>query len=177
MFKARSILSFLVFGFLLLGAEVEWKKYTSEKGGFSVLFPGEPETQTQQVNMQVGESFQKINMYMFMKQAPDFTYLVVYNKMPSWNPDDADYILDKARDRGLASLNGKLLSEKDITLDFHPGREVKIRSPEGFYYRSRMYLVDDKFYQVSVTTVAEESSSANITKFLSSFKLLSEDEE
>jgi hypothetical protein len=115
-------------------------------------------------------------MYMFLVQEPSFTYLVVYNKMPEWNPADVDYILDQARDRGVASLNGELIGERDIKLDSHPGREVRIKSPEqGFYYRSRMYLVDERFYQVSVTTLADQYSSTNITRFLNSFELLSEE--
>jgi len=173
----KKALIFLVIVFVLTAAGTEWKLFTSESGGFSVRFPREPEKQTEQVNMPVGEGYKKINMYMIMVRDPGFTYLVVYNEMPEWNPEDADYIFDQARDGGIASLNGKLISEKDIRLDSHPGREIKLNNSKGLYYRSRMYLVEDRFFQISVTTLEKEAASSNIAKFLNSFELLSEEDQ
>jgi len=163
---------------LLIGSSVDttWEKYTSQEGGFSILMPGTPGEKIQKVDMKIGEKYVKINMYMFLLQRPGFSYMVVYNDMPQWNPEDVDFILDSGRDRGIVSLKGKLLKEKDIWIDGHPGREIKIVGADGFIYFSRMYLVKYRFYQVSVTTLGEDASSPNVARFLNSFKLITPEE-
>ena len=117
-----------------------WKEFTSKEGGFTVLMPGTPKEQTQKFATQVGD----IEAKMFQLEAkPGQAYVMAYADYPEAvvKKSNPDKILDGARDGAAKKINGKVASEKKITLEKHPGREVEIEGPGNILIRVRVFLV------------------------------------
>jgi len=150
-----------------------WEKFTSTEGAFSVLMPDTPTKQKQTANTQWGP----IDVYSFIVEREDGVYMVSYSDYPQSvvQQIDPEVILDSARDRGVANVQGTLISELSISLEEYPGRELRIKSPtlvgEIILY-NRIFLVDNRLYQITVVTPKEESFSEDIRKFFDSFALL-----
>lgn len=168
--KSR-LLTLLVLVLLLTACQpADWKEFSSKEGAFSVLMPGTPTEQTQKADTQAGT----IEVHMFIFEQNGAAYMVGYNDYPEAIVQQADpsKMLDGARDGMVSNTQGKLLGEQVISLDKYPGREIQIETSDGkLTMKNRVYLVNNRLYQVGVVTPKEESNSANITKFLASFKL------
>ena len=72
----------------------------------------------------------------------------------------------------MENLKGKLLSEKNIKLGDTPGRETQIEVAGGKkLFRARVYLADQRMYQVVVFGTKKAATSKEADRFLDSFKL------
>lgn len=87
-------------------------------------------------------------------------------------------VLTQIRNSILAGVGskGKLISETDISLNEHPGREMKIDFSDSLSI-ARFYIVRSRVYQViaSLPAVKKDEEPAAI-KILDSFKVLTQDE-
>jgi len=74
------------------------------------------------------------------------------------------------------SKNGKLIGERSVELDKHPGLEVKLEFPEAILWQ-RFYVVSSRLFQiVLVVSTDQRPYEAEAVKVLDSFKVLSEAE-
>jgi hypothetical protein len=74
----------------------------------------------------------------------------------------------------LAGGKAKLLSETQISLEGHPGRELKVEFPDGIAI-ARLYVVGNRIYQVIASLETnKKDQEPNAIKILDSFKLLSQ---
>ncbi len=148
-----------------------WKEFRSAEGSFSVMMPGTPEEQAQTIDTLAGA----VDAYLFVLADEDAAYLVSYSDYPNIvvQQSNSDDILDGVRDGEAANVRGLLLSEQIISLDDYPGRELKIDTLDGkVTIRSRIYLVNNRLYQVVVVIPKDHpTSDKNIDKFLESFTL------
>jgi len=150
-----------------------WEKFTSTEGAFSVLMPGTPTKEKQTENTQWGP----VDLYFFIVEREDVVYMVDCVDYPQSfvQQIDPEVILDNARNAGVANAQGTLLSEHIISLEEYPGRELRIKYPTlggEIIVHTRIFLVDNRLYQIAVTTQREESFSEDIGKFFDSFALL-----
>src|SRR5262249_38722228 len=76
-----------------------------------------------------------------------------------------------ARDAEVAQAKGKLVSEKEIKLGSHPGREYEIAVSGLGVLRARIYLANQRVYVLKVLGPKSYTRSATAEKFLDSFKL------
>ena len=149
---------------------VTWREFSSKEGRFSVLVPDTPSEQTQNLNTGVGA----IDLHFFIVEQDGFQYLVSYNDYPAAmaREADADKVLDGARDGVVANVQGRLLNEVKVWLADYPGRELRIRIPEGRQaMRTRLYFVGNRLYQVGVLSAEDSAAADEVSKFLNSFKL------
>jgi hypothetical protein len=88
-------------------------------------------------------------------------------------------ILSELRARAekrIKSYNGRIVSERQITIDENPGMELKIEFPSA-YLINRIYLVSRRMYDTSALIVNQKREyEAAATAMLDSFKILSEAE-
>jgi hypothetical protein len=159
---------------LLLAGDkkLKWKEFQSPEKGFSALLPGEPEIEKKSVKKPQGEAF----MTMFtVKVRQDFGYSVMVSEYPPGllRPDLTDKILDGQRNEWIRTLEGKLLTEKKITLDDKfPGRALQLESERIGFSQMRVYLVKDRIYLLMVLGPKELATSKESADFLASFKLI-----
>jgi hypothetical protein len=85
----------------------------------------------------------------------------------------ADKLLEEGRDAGIQSVNGRLISEKRISLEGSPGREVVIDLPgsEKVTVRARLYLVDNRLYDIVFGGPPAAAKGPSTDAFMASFKL------
>lgn len=148
------------------------KPFKSLEGGFSVQFPGQPKYEA---NKLPGTN---ITQHQFLHESKDGTvaHLTMYHVDAGFaglSKEEKQKRLIAARDGARQSLNGKLLDDKAIELAGHPGREFKVTVPEiKAEYRSRIYIVGDRLYQIALVGPPEVTASKGADAFLESFKLL-----
>lgn len=152
-----------------------WKEFTSVEGGFSVLLPGVPKEVVREIDSPFGKAQgHYFNLFMFA----DFGFSYTNLPLNIENPEAAKKLLDYTRDGMLARFKGKLLEEKDIKLDGHPGRFFKIELASGDLARHKVFIVGNRAYQVIFISKFRDVPPAVLnfhesaaTNFLSSFKL------
>jgi hypothetical protein len=149
----------------------QWKEYSPEGTGFTVLMPGTPKVEQQSQPTDVGP----IMMYIHMVERDNAAFLVMYSDFPAEmvKAVDADTLLDGGVNG--AAQGGKLISQKKIEIDGHKGREFVAEKAEGtlqLTLKARTYLVGNRLYQAITSAVKGSEPWADIDKFLDSFKLL-----
>lgn len=158
-------------------AQSIWKRFASEEGRFSVLFPGSPEQLSRAVPYAAGQSTE-FRMFFVERKSDAIVYAVAYNDFPipasAINADVMQQALDSGRDAMLTNLKATLLSERPIQLGNHPGRELLFKLSGNARGRIRLYFVGTRLYQV--WSIVDANRQKHLTKsiegFLNSFALL-----
>jgi hypothetical protein len=147
----------------------QWKTVAPEGGRFSISMPGKPKPLQQSVNTAAGP----IKMYMNQLDLGSMVYTVIYSDYPAnlTAQSDPQTMFNHARDVILKNQSGKLLSERFISLNGYPGKELKVSLPNNIITIERMYLVKQRLYQAIVGTSPDRQSSPDINRFLDSMKL------
>ncbi len=158
---------------LLLAADAkpEWKEFTDKETGFSVLFPGEPKRMPDQT---IKTALGDVPLKIFLAElGRDTVYMVMVSDYPegSIKKGVEDRILDGARDGILGKLKGKPLVDEKIKLGTNPGRAIQVDAPTVGIYRTNIYLVKDRLYQVVILAPRETVASKETDKYFESFKL------
>lgn len=160
--------AFVVFSLLLLSAckPAVPKAFAPPNAGFSAQFPAVPTEQT----IKAGD----IDVRMFAVEIKPVTYYACYNEYAaSTNSVTPEQRLDGARDGAVSNIKGTLIAETEIMLDNYPGRDIQIASMDNqFTIRTRMYMVNNRLYQIAVVTAKDTAFTDGMTAFLDSFKLL-----
>ncbi|HAA31297.1 MAG TPA: hypothetical protein DCE56_30785 [Cyanobacteria bacterium UBA8553] len=161
-------------------AQSIWKPFSSTQGRFTVLMPGTPRHLTLSVNTQ-DAGIVNLNMFLVERNQESVIYGVGYNDYPisyiqQLNQKKLiEHALDLGRDAAIRGSQGSLQSERRISLGGYPGREIRYTRPGGKITITRMYLVKQRLYQVTVETTQQKQRylSKSIEGFLNSFSLLS----
>lgn len=138
--------------------------FTSREGGFSVLMPGTPMYKTRVLDTNVGQ----IIAHYFMLESQDGTYMVMYNDFPM-QPSDSHAMLSAVRNGN--AQGGKLIAERDISVDGYPGKLVQVEKGE-YTVINAIFLVDQRLYQVMFSRPKTEALPAEAAEFFRSFKLI-----
>lgn len=160
---------------MLLGATQDdlpagWKTIAPKDAGYSVALPGTPSEKKQQVKTATGI------LHVVMQVAEgrgDTTYVVSHCDFPAADlkKADIDKRLDQARDGAIASARGKKRSEEPIKLAGHPGRDITIEKDGEAVARMRIFVVNNRLYQVMVLGNGPALASKETSAFLDSFRL------
>lgn len=169
--KTRVFCLCLVSIFLLAAdeANTKFEEFAPKGGRFTVQMPPGPKEQNNTVKTAIGP----IEVHMFVCEPdPSTAYIVGYSDYPEamMKKADTEKVLDGARDGAVKNVNGKLDWEKKVTIDGHSGRDFAL-STERFKGRDRIYLVNDRLYQVMLVGTKDFITSKDGEKFLDSFKL------
>ena len=145
------------------------REVQSTGGGFAVLMPfthSEGDTATSIAPaLLVDEDFLRVD-------TDRGAFLVTWNDFGQLE-GPAETVLDGARDRAIAEVGGSRTIEELVSLDGFPGRALNVDVAGGqLIFRSRIYLVGLRLYQVTWTGPPEESVSIRVRRFFDSFRLL-----
>lgn len=148
------------------------KPFAPKGGGFTVHLPGTPGEQRQTV--QTASGAVAVTLYLLDLAGGEKTLVVGYSELPASGikPGTEEKRLESARDGAVASAKGKLKREGRITLGKHPGREFVIAVSDKVEVRTRMYAVRNRLYQALAVGPPAWVHSAEVGKFLDSFKLI-----
>jgi hypothetical protein len=150
-------------------ADEKWQKFTSKEGRFSVLLPGKPMEKTEQVPGPGGKK-KELHTVLLVLSA-DKIYHLNYNDYPKEQIKE-DKNKETAFDALRKALGGKVLSEKKITVGKNkaPGRELLIELPSKQFYRSRVFFIGNRLFQVVAMGSEEFARGKDADRFLDSFK-------
>jgi len=147
----------------------EFRPYHSEEGRFSVLFPGEPESKTEQVETPAGTL--EFVMHSAGSKKTGFVVAYVDYSHEVMKNADAKKMLDGARDGAVRNVNGRL--EKEKVLDFHgkPGRELEIIVPKKAIIKARLILIGNRLYQMMAISQSSGILEEKTPEFFDSFRV------
>ena len=152
----------------------EWQELAISEGGFSVLMRGQPQYVRQQVDTPGGKTY----AHLYSSDRPDAFYAVGYSDYPlafvlSSKPEE---LLGGVRDTWVRRVKGTLVMSSPTRIDGkYPGIEF---SAEGrvkdadTYLQARLYLVDQRLYQVIAMGKKGEVAQGTLNRFLNSFRLI-----
>lgn len=170
----RRVIILLLGILLVLGGcdSSPWKDFHSKAGGFSVSMPGTPVEKRQAYHTQAGP----IEAHFFTVETDrgSLVYMVVYGDYPEalMAANDKEMLLDAARDGAVGNIRGTLLGDRSISMEGHPGRELQVLSSDGrLALKMRIFLVNNRQYQVVAVTPREARSPEDRDRFLDSFRL------
>ena len=108
-------------------------------------------------------------------------FLLMYMTLPYPIDDAANSkrLLDGGRDLALADPKAQILSESEMWLDDHPGRELVVKFPKTIM-RARIFLIERRVYTLGVILPYDESNQKIIqdtvellaNRYFASFKRL-----
>jgi len=154
-------------------AQSVWRLFQDPAGKFAVLMPGQPQQRKQTQQTRLGN----LEVNTFAVEQPGLSaHLVTYTDFPVEfiRAADPNKLLDNGRDEVVRRVQGRLLNESRINLNGAPGRELKLKAPGGLIIQSRIYLVNQRLYQLIVVTPENKAASlsGSIRGFFQSFRLL-----
>lgn len=152
---------------------LEWKEFTSGKGGYKVKFPGEPEMKTESTDV-MGQTV-TFDLAMVTVDNPMGAFMSSYADFPKemMAAQSVEKALDGARDGAVSKLEGKLLEETKETIGGHPARRFTFEAQGGaLLVTARILLVDNRLYQVLALRPRNSKLDAELATFVDSFKLL-----
>jgi hypothetical protein len=160
--KVRFILcglSALVLAAAVTSGQGAWKEFTWKEGKCSVLLPGNPTVKKDTLQLAQGE----------------VVYVVLFADSPGMAKADEKVlkkVFDDARDKLVQTLKGgKLIGETPVKLGKSLGREVRIEAEAPKSYRTRLFYVGDRYYQLILMGSKEATESKDAEKFFGSFKV------
>ena len=147
----------------------DWKEFKSEPGGFSILLPGTPKEEAQEITT-------GWTCHSFIVSADNdvdcgVAYLDIPDAFAKLNTIDEK--LDSCRTGLVKTFMGRVREETKIALHGNgsPGRDLLIDVPDGPTFRWRVFLVKERLYQVYTRVEKGKENDAEVIKFLDSFKL------
>jgi hypothetical protein len=144
-----------------------WKRYDFKEGGFSAIFPGPPESTVDK--KKEGEfEFVEYKLH-FGIQEPAYDFRVVVTPIPP----QVDFSLQKVEENLSSGASMKLLNRKLISVEGRPGVDILLKTGEGFDVKTRIYVLDGKYYQIIAVASEEALQAKEIDDFFNSVKPLS----
>jgi hypothetical protein len=144
--------------------------FTSKEGRFSIQLSAAPAEKVRSATTRAGQ----IDIHLFVHDENNVRYILSYNDFPpvAVAAIDPERLFDSTRDGVVSGYRGKLLTETSIRLDGkYPGREIQVVSGDGAHaMRSRMFMVNNRLYQVAVALPRAELDSRPALAFLDSFR-------
>lgn len=156
----------------------EW--FNLKADGYEIAFPAQPKAQTNKVPSEIGELTMSMNIYdasntrskddnlVYLTNSTDYPAEAVSSDLTEKLPG----IFRGAIDGAVRNVEGKLLSEKEISLNGFPGREFTVDFQSGMaIITARCYLVKNRMYIVQVITETKKAPNAAMKRFFESFKI------
>jgi hypothetical protein len=147
----------------------EWHQVNAPDGTFSVTLPGNPVKEDTPTKSVTGGSFVSHSFKTrSSKSAGNAGYACAWWEDPTLKARTPEQILDSLRDNALSSIQGELLEEKRLTIQGHPGRDIRA-VVRGHDYDNRILVVGNRVYSLMI--VGEKRDSKNVAKFFDSLIL------
>lgn len=148
-------------------ASAQWDKFAPPEKHFSVILPGTPQEES---NTTTDPKAGPYTTHLYMARDGGSIYIVGWvDYDPKFN-FHVQSELEANRDNLAKGVKAKVLNTTPIKLGTHPGIEFTAENERAFF-RSRVYIVGKRPYQLIAVSPKGSDESPNVGKFLSSFAL------
>jgi hypothetical protein len=153
------------------GEALPWRRVGPPNKAFAIQFPGQPQQQTQKLKIPTGTL--EVQNYILKPQSGQPGFFVTYSEKVESpvRPSQPVTQLANARKAALDTTKGQVVSERKLKLGPHPGLELLIALPNGMHLRTRLYVVNNRFYEVFAVGTRTQVTGPAADKFLESFRL------
>lgn len=146
-----------------------WSRLDSAEGRFTVLMPG-PAAPKDEVTTKSDPQVGTYTAHTFTKTTDKSVFVVGWlDYAPEVNVDVRGE-LTSSRDTFVRRLKGRLVSERPIALEGHPGLEYTAENDQAVV-KVHTYVVGRRPYAIVAVTFKGFDDSQNVSAFLSSFRL------
>ena len=147
-------------------ADPAWTKFTSQEGRFSVLMPGTPKYTVETTPSDHGP----YTTHLLTLRAPRNVFLIGWvDYDPSFN-FNLQSELEMNRDNFVRGVKARLLDTRTTMIDGYRAIEFTAEAPLRIF-KSRVYMVGRRPYQIVIGTPKGEDDSAEVARFFKSFKV------
>lgn len=145
-----------------------WTEFKSDEGRFSVFMPEKPRSQSSTTQTPQG----RIEQHVFVASHFPLVCAVAYSDISKQflAANSIDEFFDATRDMMIHEVGGKLASETSLSLEGHPGREIKVHMFQA-ELRLRMFFISDRLYLLWIINSTRMLDEETFNKFFASFKL------
>ena len=172
MTRARAVVIALAALVAACSPALDWREFNYAEGGFAVLLPGKPRSESRTVAIDGVE----VTMRMFSVHVEGLAFGAGYADFPPGaNAEVRTRRLAATRDALVANIDGRVTSQGALTLEAHPGIDFRARGrlrDANYVLAGRVYAVGDRLYQLAVVGREEAAPKADTELFLGSFRLL-----
>lgn len=146
---------------------------TVSEGGVSVEMPGKPTKQSQDIP--TGNT--KATGQMLTLDKGSEAYVLAAHEFPAAIASlniDPKLLLTGASDGAVRNINGKVTSQRDVSVGGHPGTEIigeGNKDGKDVEFTIRMYWAKPRLIQTLYLSEKGKGDKANATKFLDSLKI------
>jgi hypothetical protein len=149
----------------------KWETVT--EGGITVDMPGKPTRQSQDVPTDGG----KATGTMLTLDKGAEAYVAAFHEFPAAVSNmniDPQVLLKRASDGAIKNIDGKVTSQRDVTVNGHPGTELVgqgTKDGKDIEFTIRMYWAKPRLIQTLYLSEKGKGDKSNATKFLDSLKI------
>ena len=143
-----------------------WVRFNSDSGRFTVLMPLTPQEKIQTVQSSIGP----YTAHLFSVRSGRSVFVVGWVDYEPTFTFNVQSELKANRDNFIQERKATLITSNNITIDGHQSLEFTAESVDTVY-KSRVFIVGRRPYQLITETVKGVDDSANTTRFFESFKI------
>lgn len=171
--KKLIILAFPLAVVLACSSLTGQKWETVSEGGISVDMPGKPNKQSQDIPTATG----KATGQMLTLDKGAEAYILAFHDFPAAVANlniDPKVLLKGASEGAVNNIDGKVVSQRDITSGGHPGTEIVgegSKDGKNVEFTIRMYWAKPRLIQTLYLSEKGKANKSNATKFLDSLKI------
>lgn len=144
----------------------EWIRFDSRVGQFTVMLPQMPEEQIEIVQSNAGP----YTSHLFTAKANNTKFVVGWVDYDQKFKFGSQSELNANRDNFIKGIKGKLLSSNNATFDGYQSLDFTAETSDTIY-KSRVFIVGRRPYQLIAGTTKGVDDSANTARFFESFKI------
>jgi hypothetical protein len=145
---------------------LEWIRFDSRVGQFTVLLPQMPEEKIEIVQSNAGP----YTSHLFTAKAKSTMFVVGWVDYDQKFKFGSQSELNANRDNFIKGVKGKLLSSNNATFDGYQSLDFTAETSDTIY-KSRVFIVGRRPYQLIVGTTKGVDDSAITARFFESFKI------
>jgi hypothetical protein len=143
-----------------------WVSFNSDEGRFTVLMPEIPTDKTETTDSAHGP----YTTHLFVVRDTTSVYLIGWvDYDPSFN-FNRQAELEANRDNFVKGIKAKLLTSRPTMIDGYSAIEFTAET-EDRIFKSRVYMVGRRPYQIVIGSPKGEDDSVNVNRFFNSFKV------
>ncbi|MDG3005300.1 hypothetical protein [Paludisphaera mucosa] len=151
--------------------KADWKAYASKQARYSIQMPGDPTEQATEPEIEGRKA--KVLASAVVVQGASFA--VVEMTLPEAVPRNAASQFLEASANGMVDgVEGRLSKSRPVTQGTLAGRELdyegKLSDGSPGVFRSRVFLVGDRYYNLTVSAPPGKAPSKDAKRFFDSFK-------
>ena len=144
----------------------EWKEYSYESDGFAVSAPAEPVLNKQSQSTAAGN----VEVHNYAIELGNNSGVMISSTQFPTAQGDPKTMVQAAKNGAVNTMNAKITSEKEITLDGNPGVQFDAENA-NFHVHSRMYVVKGRLLTLLAVAPADGKIPPTADRVFDSFKL------